>query len=114
MLVTAIITMSVAGVAWSQGPMPEVARKAACISCHKIAGKRTGPAFAWVAYKYKDDKEAGRKAIIDQIINGSEGKWTEYTGKVIMPSYGATTTEEEREQLADFIMGLEPIAPPEP
>jgi cytochrome c len=111
MLTAVIISMSTTGVAWSQGPMPEVAKKAACINCHKIAGKRTGPAFAWVAYKYKDDTAAGRKAIIDQIINGSEGKWTEYTGNVIMPSYGATTTEEEREQLADFIMGLEPIAP---
>jgi cytochrome c len=94
-------------------PMPEVARKAACITCHKIDSKLIGPAFAWVAYKYKDDKEAGRKAIINQIINGGQGKWTKYTGMIIMPPYGSTTTEEQRNELADFILSLEPVAPPD-
>ena len=93
--------------------MPEVVRKAACATCHKIDKKLIGPAFVWVAYKYSDDKEAGKKAIIDQIINGGQGEWTKYTGGAIMPSYGSTTTEAQRDELADFILGLEPIAPPE-
>ncbi len=108
-----LIFASTAHAAQSGGPMPEVARKASCTNCHKIEKKLIGPAFVWVAYKYKDDKEAGRKAIIDQIINGGEGKWTKYTKGAVMPSYGSTTTEAQRDELADFILGLEPIAPPE-
>ncbi len=94
-------------------PMPEVARKAACITCHKVDGKLIGPAFSWIAYKYRDDKEAGKQAIINQIIHGGRGKWTRYTGGILMPPYDTTTTEAQRNELADFIMGLEPVAPPE-
>lgn len=99
--------------ALSAAPMPEVARKAACTTCHKVEKKLIGPAFAWVAYKYREDKEAGKKAIINQIINGGKGKWIRYTGMIIMPPYGQTTNEAQRNELADFIMNLEPVAPPE-
>ncbi len=108
-----IMFTSSAYAAQSGGPMPVVARKASCTNCHKIEKKLIGPAFVWVADKYKDDKEAGRKAIIDQIINGGQGKWTKYTKGAVMPSYGSTTTEAQRDELADFILGLEPIAPSE-
>lgn len=94
-------------------PMPEVARKAACATCHRVDRKLIGPAFAWVAYKYKDDKVQGKKAIIHQIINGGKGKWTRYTGGIVMPSYGQTTTEAQRNELADFILSLTPVAPPQ-
>ncbi len=108
-----ILSMIAVNPAVAAGPMPEVARKAACTTCHKIEKKLIGPAFAWVAHKYKDDKEAGKKAIISQIINGGQGKWTRYTGAIIMPPYGSTTTEAQRNELADFIMNLEPVAPPD-
>jgi cytochrome c len=108
-----VLLVSGANSVSAAGPMPEVARKAACTTCHKIEKKLIGPAFAWIAYKYKDDKEAGKQAIIDQIINGGQGKWIKYTGMIIMPPYGQTTTESQRNELADFILGLEPVKPPE-
>ena len=108
-----VLSMTVANTAMAAGPMPEVARKAACTTCHKIEKKLIGPAWAWIADKYRNDREAGKKAIIEQIINGSQGKWTRYTGAIIMPPYGSTTTEAQREELADFILNLEPVAPPE-
>ncbi len=94
-------------------PMPEVATKAACITCHAIDRKLIGPAWTWVAYKYKDDKETGKKEIMDQIANGGRGRWTKYTGGIVMPPMKAQTTEAQREELADFILGLEPVAPPD-
>jgi cytochrome c len=106
------ITLIGAVPAMAASQMPEIAKKAGCAMCHQIEGKLIGPAFAWVADKYKDDKEAGRKAIVNQIANGSRGQWTRYTGGVIMPPYGAQTTEAQRNELADYILGLDPIAPP--
>lgn len=94
-------------------PMPEVARKAACAMCHKVDGKLIGPAFVWIAYKYRSNREAGRQAIINQIIKGGQGKWTRYTGGALMPPYDTTTTEAQRNELADFILSLEPVSPPE-
>jgi len=94
-------------------PMPEVATKAACITCHAIDGKIIGPAWAWVSYKYKDDKESGKKEIMDQIANGGKGRWTRYTGGIVMPPMKAQTTEAQRTELADFILNLDPVAPPD-
>jgi cytochrome c len=93
--------------------MPEVATKTACITCHAIDRKLIGPAWTWVAYKYKDDKETGKMEIMDQIANGGKGRWTMYTGGIIMPPMKAQTTEEQRAELADFILNLDPVAPPE-
>jgi cytochrome c len=91
--------------------MPETAKKAGCTACHAIDHKVVGPAWAWVANKYKGDK-SGKDAIIHQIVNGGKGKWTKYTGGVPMPPYGPRTTEAQRNELADFILSLTPIEPP--
>lgn len=100
-------------VALAAPQMPEVATKAACITCHAIDRKVIGPAWDWVAYKYKDDKATGKKEIMDQIANGGKGRWTKYTGGIVMPPMKAQTTEAQREELADFILGLDPVAPPD-
>ena len=93
--------------------MPPVAKKSMCTACHKVDGKLVGPAFSWIAYKYKDDKKKGKQAIIDQIVNGGSRQWIRYTGGAMMPPLKDQTTEAERNELADFILSLEPVAPPE-
>lgn len=90
----------------------EFVKKAGCLICHDIDRKIVGPAFVWIAYKYKDDKETGKKTIVDRIAHGASGQWIRETGGVIMPPFGDRTTEAQREELADFILGLEPQAPP--
>ena len=93
--------------------MPDAAKKGGCLACHAIDKKVVGPAWAWVADKYKGDKAKGKAAIIHQIVNGGKGLWTKYTGGVPMPPYGPRTTEEQRNELADFILDLTPMAPPD-
>jgi cytochrome c len=107
------IVLGGSGAAFAAPQMPEVARKAACVTCHMVDRKLIGPAFVWIAHKYKDDKEAGKKEIMDQIANGGKGRWTMYTGGIIMPPMKVQTTEEQRAELADFILNLDPVAPPE-
>lgn len=109
--VVAILLLG-AGPAMAAAQAPEVARQSGCLACHGIERKIIGPAFAWVADKYQGDKAAGKQAIIDKIVNGSSGQWIRYTGRIIMPPYGAQTTEAQRNELADFILSLDPIAPP--
>jgi cytochrome c len=91
--------------------MPETAKKVGCTACHAIDKKVVGPAWAWVADKYKGDAK-GKEAIIQQIVKGGKGMWTQYTGGAPMPPYGPRTTEEQRNELADFILSLPPMAPP--
>lgn len=107
------IVLGVSGAAFAAPQMPAVATKAACITCHAIDKKVIGPAWDWVAYKYKDDKATGKKEIMDQIANGGKGRWTKYTGGIVMPPMKAQTTEAQREELADFILNLDPVAPPD-
>lgn len=113
--VWSVITVLLVGstVALAAPAMPASATKGACITCHAIDRKVIGPAWSWVAYKYKDDKETGKMEIMDQIANGGKGRWTKYTGGIIMPPMKAQTTEEERAELADFILNLDPVAPPD-
>lgn len=91
--------------------LPEIATKAGCNACHAVDKKVVGPAWAWVAFRYKGNPDA-KKIIMAQIVNGGKGKWTEVTGGVPMPPYGPRTDEATREKLADFILGLDPIEPP--
>ena len=107
------VCMISSSVALAAPAMPEIATKAACITCHAIDRKVIGPAWNWVAYKYKDDKATGKKEIMDQIANGGKGRWTKYTGGIVMPPMKAQTTEAQREELADFILNLDPVAPPD-
>jgi cytochrome c len=93
-------------------PQPlETARQKGCLACHKIEGKLIGPAFSWIAYKYKDDKKNGKNAIVDSIINGSKNKWVMSWG-IPMPPV-KKITEAQCIELADYILSLDPIAPPQ-
>jgi cytochrome c len=110
-----MVTISLFGIniTMAAEEMPDVAKKAGCTACHAVDKKVVGPAWAWVADKYKDDKAKGKEAIIHQMVNGGKGLWSKYTGGVPMPPYGPRTTEEQRNELADFILNLQPVAPPE-
>jgi cytochrome c551/c552 len=89
----------------------EIARQAGCLACHKIQGKLIGPAFSWISYKYKDDKKNGKSAIVHTIINGSKNKWAMVWG-IAMPPMNKKTTAAQRTELAEYILSLNPVAPP--
>lgn len=93
--------------------MPEVATKSGCTACHAVDKKVVGPAWAWVAHRYKDqDKAEAKQTLVEQMEKGGKGNWNEYTGGVPMPPYGPRTSAEQRDQLAEFILGLDPVKPP--
>jgi cytochrome c len=60
----------------------DLAKASGCYSCHANAEKVVGPAFAAIADKYKDDKDAAA-SLAQSIQNGSKGKW----GRIPMPAH---------------------------
>ncbi len=77
-----------------------LATKHTCMTCHNPDIKAVGPSYRDVAARYKDDPEAVAKLTL-QMEKGGGGKW----GLVPMPPLGAKVPVEDRQQLAQWIIG---------
>lgn len=83
-----------------------------CFACHSTGHRLVGPAFGWVAYVFAH--KSGAQAILaHKIIGGGTGRWDRWTGGVPMPSHPELTLAQA-EQMADWILAQQPIAPPKP
>ncbi|WP_369572041.1 c-type cytochrome [Acidithiobacillus sp. IBUN Pt1247-S3] len=76
-----------------------------CFACHQVDAKVVGPAFAWVAYKYKGNPKAEGK-LADAIEHGISGVW----GGMPMPAQSVTPAQAK--ELASWVLAQKPIAPP--
>jgi len=92
-LITAALLMSASGIASADQAL---AKKLACLSCHKVDAKLVGPAFKDVAAK----KESVAH-LAEAIQKGGKGKW----GTSPMPPQ-PKVTDEEAKKLAEWINGL--------
>ena len=81
--------------------MPDLAKKAGCIACHKMEGKLVGPAWVDIAKKYKGD--AGAEAKLEaKVAKGGAGVW----GTMPMPPNAPKVPAADIKTLVQFIMGL--------
>lgn len=69
-----------------------------CFTCHQMDKKLVGPAYLWVADKYKNDNEAIPK-MIEQIENGGMGKW----GPIPMIGFKGRLDNGKMTELAEWI-----------
>jgi len=76
-----------------------------CFACHQVDVKVVGPAFAWVAYKYKGNPKAEGK-LADAIQHGISGVW----GGMPMPAQDVTPAQAK--ELSSWVLAQKPIAPP--
>ncbi|PKY09917.1 cytochrome C biogenesis protein CcsA [Acidithiobacillus marinus] len=76
-----------------------------CFACHQVEAKVVGPAFAWVAYKYKGSPKA-IDTLSHAIEHGVSGVW----GGMPMPAQSVTPAQAK--ELAAWVMAQKPIAPP--
>lgn len=81
-----------------------------CFSCHSVDQKIVGPAYEWVAYKYKGKKGAD-KTLAEKVIKGGAGNWNAYTGGVPMPPHPQLTPAQAKE-MVDWVLKQKPVAPP--
>ena len=76
----------------------ELAKANGCLSCHSAQEKIVGPAYAAVAEKYKDDKDAVA-TLAQSIQYGSKGKW----GRIPMPAHPGMSPADIK-SLAQWVM----------
>jgi cytochrome c551/c552 len=86
-----------------------LAAKNGCMGCHAVDNTVMGPAWRLVANRYKDLPGA-KNLLVDSVLHGSSGKWTELTGGRIMPPQ-SSASQEEIEKIVDYILNLS--APPQ-
>lgn len=78
----------------------ELAKANGCYSCHANNEKVVGPAYASVAEKYKDDKDAVA-SLTQSIQNGSKGKW----GRIPMPPHPSMSAADIK-TLAQWVLTI--------
>lgn len=80
----------------------ELAKNNGCLSCHSAKEKIVGPAYASVAEKYKDDKDAVA-TLVQSIQYGSKGKW----GRIPMPPHPSMSAADIK-TLAQWVLSTKP------
>jgi cytochrome c551/c552 len=95
---TASIKSSTAIAATTVASDEAMASKYGCLGCHNVNVKVIGPAFNDVVAKYRNDPAAIDR-ILEQIRNGSSGKW----GPTLMPPF-PMLPEAEAQALAHWVM----------
>ena len=85
-------------------------KKSDCLACHAVDKKLVGPAYSWVAYRFKDDKGAVDK-LVAAVKNGSSGLWTAYTGGVPMPGH-PQLSDQEIKVMVEWVLSQKPVEPP--
>ncbi|MDD5328940.1 MAG: c-type cytochrome [Sulfuricella sp.] len=86
-------------------------KKSDCFTCHAVDKKLVGPAYSWIAFRYKDDKDAVTK-LAASVKNGSTGMWAAYTGGAAMPPHPQLPDHDIRAMI-QWVMSQQPVeAPP--
>lgn len=81
-----------------------------CSSCHAEKQKMVGPAWGWVAYRYKGKKGAVN-SVADFIINGGVGYWKPWTSGIPMPSH-PNLSKAQAKVIAKWVLSQPPVKPP--
>lgn len=84
----------------------EVARMNGCLKCHDINRHVLGPAWKYVAERYKNDNNA-RSYLIEKVKKGSTGVWDDLTGGAVMPPNSPRVSDAHIERIVDFILTLD-------
>ena len=58
-----------------------------------------------VSARYKDDPNA-RALLIEEVKNGSSGKWSDITNGAVMPPNSPRVSDQDIGELVDFILSL--------
>ncbi len=78
----------------------DLAKKSACMACHKMEGKLVGPGYKEVAKKYAGDAGAEAK-LIAKVKGGGSGVW----GAIPMPP-NAAISDADVKKLVKWILAM--------
>jgi cytochrome c len=83
---------------------PLALNRLGCMGCHAVHEGSTGPAFAWVAWRYRD-QPAAQASLAAFIEHGGSGPWSGVMPDLQVPPADAAA-------IAAWILSLPPEAPP--
>jgi cytochrome c len=83
----------------------DLARMNGCWTCHHVDTDVIGPSWRKVSARYKDDPNA-RARLIEEVKNGSSGKWSDITNGAVMPPNSPRVSDQDIGELVDFILSL--------
>lgn len=83
---------------------PAALQDRACMACHRLHEASSGPAFAWVAWRYRNRTDA-ENALTAFIEHGGPGYWPGNMPDMNVPPADARS-------IAQWILSLTPEAPP--
>ena len=78
----------------------DLAKKSACMACHKMEGKLVGPGYKDVAKKYAGDAGAEAK-LIAKVKAGGSGVW----GAIPMPP-NAAISDADLKKLVKWVLSM--------
>ena len=78
----------------------DLAKKSACMACHKMEGKLVGPGYKEVAKKYAGDAGAEAK-LIAKVKAGGSGVW----GAIPMPP-NAAISDADVKKLVKWVLSM--------
>jgi cytochrome c len=98
------------GAATTASPAEVAMRKSDCFTCHAVDKKIVGPAYSWIAYRYKGDKEAASR-LVDKVRKGGMGQWNAYTGGVVMTPH-PQLSDDAVKTMVEWVLSQVPAEPP--
>ena len=94
------LALLAAGAAKADDDTMKLLQKSGCTACHSVGKKVIGPAYKYVAAKYKSDAGAEAK-LAEKVKKGGSGVW----GPVPMPP-NAAVKDDDIKKMVHYIMGL--------
>ena len=98
------------GTAFAASNAQQLMQANGCTGCHAAKTKRVGPAWGWIAYRYKGKKNAVQ-SVAKFIINGGTGYWKPWTGGIPMPSHH-NLSQAQAQVISKWILAQPPVKPP--
>jgi cytochrome c len=85
-----------------------------CAGCHSAKSKLVGPAWDWVAYRFRNKpKKAAVDAVAAFIRTGGVGYWQIWTGGAPMPPHHKLTQQQSK-AIARWVLAHSPKKPAPP
>lgn len=97
MMLAAVALVAASG---SASASQALAQKNSCMSCHQVAKKVVGPAFADVAKKYKGDAGAAGH-LFNVVKKGGKGVW----GSIPMPPH-PQVKDDDAKAIVAWVLSL--------
>lgn len=91
----------------------EMMQQDGCFACHAVSHKVVGPAYSWVAARYKNATPKTVKMLAEHVIKGGAGHWNKWTGGVPM-SPNPALNMKRAEEAVHWVLAQKQVKAPAP